>query len=88
LFYFSDEELLIKDNDHKILFDDLDSPTKTDSTSLREKKVHVQKVKYLFQIIRNTNRLYSRFSFVLVHILKYHNLLVKFKKLNMSINYV
>ncbi|CAF0941820.1 unnamed protein product [Rotaria sordida] len=40
----SDEELIIKDNDCKILFDDMDSPTKTDSTGLREKKVHVQKI--------------------------------------------
>ncbi len=48
MFYFSDEELLIKDNDRKLLFDDLDSPTKTDQTGLRDKKVHVQKVKFLW----------------------------------------
>jgi len=87
-FYFSDEELLIKDTDRKLLFDDLDSPTKADQTGLREKKVHVQKVTYHFQPIRNTNLLYYRFSFVLVHILKSLNLLVKFKKQNMLINYV
>ncbi|CAF3347822.1 unnamed protein product [Rotaria socialis] len=40
----SDEELLIKDNDRKILFDDIDSPTKTDSIGLREKKAHIQKI--------------------------------------------
>ncbi|CAF3457470.1 unnamed protein product [Rotaria sp. Silwood1] len=40
----SDEELIIKDNDRKILFDNIDSPTKTDPTGLREKKVHVQKI--------------------------------------------
>ncbi|CAF4225276.1 unnamed protein product [Rotaria sp. Silwood2] len=40
----SDEELIIKDNDRKVLFDDMDSPTKTDPTGLREKKAHVQKI--------------------------------------------
>ncbi|CAF4647698.1 unnamed protein product [Rotaria sp. Silwood1] len=40
----SDEELIIKDNDRKILFDNIDSPTKTDPAGLREKKVHVQKI--------------------------------------------
>ena len=49
-FYLSDEELLIKDTDRKPLFDDLDSPTKADQTGLREKKIHVQKVIYLFEI--------------------------------------
>ena len=44
LFPFSDEELLIKDPDRKSLFDDLDSPTKSDQAGLREKKAHVQKV--------------------------------------------
>jgi len=41
---FSDEELLIKDDNKKSLFDDLDSPTKTDSIHSREKKAQVQKV--------------------------------------------
>lgn len=43
-FYFSDEELIIKDNDRKNLFDEINSPTKTDSANLREKKAHVLKV--------------------------------------------
>ena len=42
--HFSDEELLIKDTDKKSLFDDLDSPTKTDKANSREKKAQVQKV--------------------------------------------
>ncbi|CAF0777180.1 unnamed protein product [Adineta steineri] len=42
----SDEELLIKDTDSKTLFDDMDSPTKTDKTGLRDKKVHIQKIFY------------------------------------------
>ncbi|CAF4054589.1 unnamed protein product [Rotaria sordida] len=38
----SDEELIIKDDNRKILFDDINSSTKVDSTGLREKKAHVQ----------------------------------------------
>jgi len=49
-FDFSDEELLIKDTDRKTLFDELDSPTKTDHAGLKEKKVHVQKVNDLFLV--------------------------------------
>ncbi|CAF1341127.1 unnamed protein product [Rotaria sordida] len=41
-FYFGDEELIIKDDNRKILFDDINSSTKVDSTGLREKKAHVQ----------------------------------------------
>ncbi|CAF1183406.1 unnamed protein product [Rotaria sordida] len=41
-FYFGDEELIIKDDNRKILFDDTNSPTKVDSTGLRGKKAHVQ----------------------------------------------
>jgi hypothetical protein len=41
---------LIKDTDNKLLFDDLDSPTKSNQTNLREKKVHIQKVKGLYLI--------------------------------------
>ncbi|UJR22839.1 hypothetical protein I4U23_025869 [Adineta vaga] len=40
----SDEELLIKDPDQKNLFDEIDSPIKTDKTNLREKKAHVLKI--------------------------------------------
>jgi len=54
-FDFSDEELLIKDNnDRKLLLDDLDSPIKTDQTSLREKKAHVQKVKISIKKYRSS----------------------------------
>jgi hypothetical protein len=58
-FCFSDEELLIKDNDRKTIFDDMDSPTKTDQAGSREKKAHVQKVNdHLFQLVRNIESIY------------------------------
>ncbi|CAF0786179.1 unnamed protein product [Adineta ricciae] len=43
-FSSSDEELLIKDSNEKNLFDEADSPSKTNMTNTREKKAHVLKI--------------------------------------------
>lgn len=52
LFFDSDEELLIKDDERKSLFDEFDSPTKTKQ---REKKVHIQKVSLFPQTLPPDN---------------------------------
>ena len=69
LFFDSDEELLIKDDERKSLFDEFDSPTKTNQ---REKKVHIQKVS-LFHETLQSNSLRS-FEDLLLYTYPFSNL--------------
>ncbi|CAF1467611.1 unnamed protein product [Rotaria sordida] len=53
----SDEELIIKDDNRKILFDDINSSAQVDSTGSREKKAHsdVQDIEDVVKLARELN---------------------------------
>ena len=69
LFFDSDEELLIKDDERKSLFDEFDSPTKTNQ---REKKTHIQKVSLFHQTLPPESL--GSFEDLLLHTYPFSNL--------------